>query len=119
MEARLMGGLQMFEISHFNHVVRAISVETGWRVLVLERLATPLQYNDYQSSAVYPTAADAIASGVQFIQRQQTLLALWEFLDDCYGSSIITETELDALSASLCLFCSFKDVHSEYGYWYR
>lgn len=114
-----MGRSQMFEISHLNHVVRAISVETGWRVLVLDRLTTPLQHAGYQSSAGYSTATDAIASGVQFIQRQQTLLTLWEFLYDCYGLSIITETELNDLSASLCLFCSFKDVHSEYGYWYR
>jgi hypothetical protein len=110
----------MFEISYLNHFVRAIPVKTGWRVVVLDlTTAAPAQCPVYQSSAVYPTETDAIAAGVQFVQRQQALAALWQFLHESYDSGIITETELNHLSASVCFFCSFKDFHSDYGYWYR
>lgn len=73
----------------------------------------------YHSSIVYLNEIEALSAGVQFIQRQKALSVLWEFLYHAYTSSLITEPELDRLSESLCLFCCFKDSHSDSGYWYR
>lgn len=110
----------MFEISYLNHFVKVIPFNTGWRVVVVALTSTlSAQCPVYQSSAVYPTETDAIASGVRFVQKQQALVALWQFLCESHDSGIITETELDHLSASVCFFCSFQDCHSDYGYWYR
>ncbi len=110
----------MFEISYRHHFVRVMPVSTGWRVAVVDLTSTTsAPCPVYQSSAVYPTETEAIASGVQFVQRQQALVVLWQFLFESYGSGIITETELDHLSASVCFFCSFQDCHSDDGYWYR
>lgn len=108
----------MLEIHYLNYLVKAISVKTGWRVLVLDIASNCAEPPIYQSSAIYSTETEAISSGVQFVQRQQVLSVLWDFLNDCYCSSIITEAELDHLSASLGWFCSFKDSYSDSGYWY-
>lgn len=109
----------MIEISYLNYLVRAISVSTGWRVLVLEIASSSLNHPVYRSSALYSTEVKAIRSGIQFIQRQKVLSALWNFIYYCYASNIITEIELDRLSESLYLFCCFEDFQSGSDYWYR
>jgi hypothetical protein len=108
----------MSEIRYLNYLVRVVAVETGWRVLIFKPIGEDEEYPIYQSNTVYATETEAIASGVQFIQRQQALSVLWQFLYECYCSGTINELELDNLSASMCLICSFKDFYSDYGYWY-
>ncbi len=109
----------MFEIHYLNYRLKAIAVETGWCVFVLDMTSTDKEHPVYQSSTVYPSETEAIAAAVQFVQRQQVLSVLWGFLYDCYSTAIISEVELDYLSASLFLSCSFKDSYSDSGYWYR
>jgi len=87
--------------------------------MVIELSPSSNSQPTYHSSIAYLNEAEAIAAGVQFIQRQKALSVLWEFLYDAYTSTLITEPELDRLSESLCLFCCFKDSHSDSGYWYR
>ncbi|HEY9626772.1 MAG TPA: hypothetical protein V6C84_05680 [Coleofasciculaceae cyanobacterium] len=109
----------MFEISYLNYVIRVVSIRTGWQVLVFESAESDRKRPVYRPNAVYSAEIEAIASAVEFIQRQQAFSAVWQFLYDCYDSSIITDIELDYLSASLYLFCSLKDSYSDYGYGYR
>lgn len=105
------------EVVYLDHIVRAVSLPKGWRVQVIERNLEPVRV--YTSSALYSSAEEAVLSGKEFVRQQIALISLWEFLCECHHSGHITSAELDALSASLCFFCCFRDAHSPHNYWHR
>lgn len=101
---------------YLEHIVKAVSSSKGWQVSVIDSNRQPMQV--HTSSASYPTAIEAICAGKEYIRRQAALSLLWGFLCECQHSGKLSELELDALSASLCFFCTFRDSYSPHDYWY-